>query len=124
EQEFLGNGYSYSQVYVINDINLVASMPTITDAFTRPTGTWFKYANNPTIYFLNGARLKRPFTTWIMYQLWVDDPHHVITVPDTETYADGPIVTFPDGTLVKGSGSTIYLTVGGVLRPFTNYPLF
>jgi hypothetical protein len=108
ETEFTSNGYKFSSVYVINDINLVASYPTINTPFERPVGTWFKYANNPTIYYLNSYRQKRPFTTWNMYKLWVDDPSHVITVPDSETYLDGPIVTFPDGVLVKGTSGTIY----------------
>src|SRR5207237_1299731 len=89
EAEFTNNGYKFSSVYTINDINLVAAYPTSTDPFQRPVGTWFKYATSPTIYFLNNSRLKRPFTTWTMYQMWVDDPNHVVTIPATETYGDG-----------------------------------
>ena len=124
ESEFLNNSYRFDQVYTINDPNLVASYPTITTPFQRPFGTLFKYANSPEVYFLNSARLKRPFTTYNMFRLWVDDPKNVIVVPDSETYPDGPIVTLPNGILVKGSSATVYLTDQDKLRPFTSADAF
>jgi hypothetical protein len=124
ENEFLSNGYTFNQVYTIADINLIASMPTITTPFERPIGSWIKYDGNPTVYFINSARLKRAFTTWTMFKLFVDNPIHIIPVQSSETYADGPIVIFPDGILVKGSAAAVYLTAGGQLRPFGSYALF
>jgi hypothetical protein len=121
---FTDHNYSLSQVYVINDPNLVNSIPTSSDAFIRPVGTLFKYANSPAVYFLNKARLKRGYTTIDMFRIWNANLRDVVTVPTSETYADGPIATLPNGILVKGSTPTIYFVFDGVLRPFTNTTLF
>ena len=124
ESEFANNAYRFDQVYVINDPNLITSIPTTSAPFTRPIRTLFKYPNDSTVYFLNSARQKRPFTTWNMFRLWVDDPKNVITVPASETYPDGAIVTLPNGSLVKGTGATVYLVDQDKLRPFNNSQLF
>lgn len=124
ETEFSSNNYSFDQVYTINDPNLINQIPTTTDSFLRPVGTLFKYNNDPTVYYLNSARLKRPFTTWTMFTLWIDNPKNIIVVPDSETYSTGPIVTLPNGILVKGSSATIYITDTDRLRPFSNSALF
>jgi hypothetical protein len=124
ETEFLSNGYKFDQVYTINDETLVNVIPTITDDFFRPVGTLFKYANNNTVYFLNSFRIKRPFTTFNMFRLWIDNPKNVITIPDSESYPDGAIVTLPNGILVKGSAATVYLVDQNKLRAFTNVELF
>ncbi len=124
EAEFRDNQYRFDQVYTINDPNLINQIQTTTDPFLRPIGTLFKYANNPTVYFLNSARLKRPFTTYTMFTLWIDNPKNIITVPDSETYQTGAIVTLPNGILVKGSAQTIYLSDTDRLRPFVNPTLF
>ncbi|OGE98128.1 MAG: hypothetical protein A3G89_01025 [Candidatus Doudnabacteria bacterium RIFCSPLOWO2_12_FULL_42_9] len=123
ESEFSQYNYRFDAVYTINDPNLIQTIPTVSDYnYVRPFGTWFKYANNPTIYFLNSARLKRPFTTWSMYRMWVDDPKNVVTLPSSETYADGPLVTLPNGDLFK-IWTTYYITDNNQLRPFSDQSL-
>jgi hypothetical protein len=123
-QEFFDHNYNFSNVYVIDDVALVDRIPMSTKAFVRPSGTLFKYANSPAVYFLNTARLKRGYTTIEMFNIWNATLKDVITIPNTETYSDGPIATLPNGILVKGSSPTIYFVFDGVLRPFNNTSLF
>jgi hypothetical protein len=123
-QQFFDHNYNFSNVYVIDDVNLVNSIPISTDTFQRPVGTLFKYANSPAVYFLNTSRLKRGYTTIGMFNIWNATLKDVVTIPDTETYPDGPIATLPNGIVVKGSTSTIYFVYDGILRPFTDMNLF
>jgi hypothetical protein len=59
-----------------------------------------------------------------MFNIWNATLRDVITIPNTEVYPDGPLATFPNGILVKGSSSTIYFVYDNILRPFTNQTLF
>lgn len=124
EQQFKNYSYDFANVRTINDPALVKSLPVHDGGFARPRGTLFKYANSPTVYFLTADKKKMGFTTLSMYNLWVASPKDVVTIPDTEAYHDGSIVTLPNGILVKGSAPTIYFTVDGKLKPFTNTDLF
>jgi hypothetical protein len=123
-QEFFDHNYNFSNVYVINDTALVNRIPINTGSFERPVGTLFKYANFPAVYFLNNTRAKRGYSSINMFNIWNATLKDVITIPNTETYTDGPIATLPNGILVKGSSATIYWIYDGVLRPFTNMALF
>src|SRR5258708_3184890 len=119
--EFTSNGYRFNQVYVINDPPLVNSIPATTDAFVRPFGSLVKYASSPAVYFINPIRQKRGYSTLQMFNLWNGSIRDVITIPDSETYPDGPLALLPSGTLVKGSGPTIYLVFDTTLRPFPTH---
>src|SRR3989344_876839 len=123
-QEFFDHNYNFSNVYVIDDVNLVNSLPISTDPFIRPFGTLFKYAASPAVYFLNNARQKRGYTTIEMFNIWNATLKDVIVLPDTETYPDGPIATMPSGIAVKGSTATSYFVYDGELRAFTDQSLF
>jgi hypothetical protein len=117
-------GYSFSQVYTINDLVLVDNIPLTQAAFQRPFGTLFKYPTNPAIYFLNSFRQKRPFPSLGILMAWTDRLDTIINIPDSETYQDGPIVTLPNGMIVKGSGPAVYLVFDGKLRPFLSADAF
>jgi hypothetical protein len=123
-QEFYDHNYNFSNVYSIDDVNLVNAIPMSTDTWIRPVGTLFKYANSPAVYFLNSARLKRGYTTIGMFNIWNATLKDVITIPASETYPDGPIATLPNGIVVKGSASTTYMVYDGQLRPFSGTDLF
>jgi hypothetical protein len=123
-QEFFDHNYNFSNVYSIDDINLVNNIPMSTETFARPVGTLFKYANSPAVYFLNSARTKRGYTTIQMFNIWNATLKDVVTIPTSETYPDGPIANMPNGIAVKGSSSTVYFVYDGVLRPFSNMALF
>jgi len=123
EAEFRQYSYSFSKVYVINDTNLVNSIPVTNGMFVRPNGTLFKYADSPAVYFLNSAHQKRGYTSLNMFNIWNATLKDVITLPPSETYPDGPLATFPNGILVKGSSPTIYFVFDGLLRPFTDVGL-
>ncbi len=118
-QEFYDRNYNFSNVYVIDDINLVNSIEVTTQAFVRPFGTLFKYASSPAVYFLNSSRLKRGYTSIAMFNIWNATLKDVITIPDSEQYADGPLADLPGGILVKGSTTTVYFVFDGVLRPIS-----
>ncbi|MBI2050369.1 MAG: hypothetical protein HYT31_01010 [Parcubacteria group bacterium] len=100
----------------------------VTSTTTHPNGTLVKYANSSTVYLLQ-ADQKRPFasTDVIKVNGYANIP--VITIPSSETYADGsqivvkessvtipdgvgaaPVVTTPPGTTTPvGSGLTVSL---------------
>jgi len=124
EAEFRSLSYSYSNVYTINDPNLLASIPTTTAEFSRPFGTVLKYASSPAIFFLNSLKEKRLYPSMTIFKFWNESLSSVITVPETEVYPDGPIAELPDGMLVKGSTNTVYLTFDQRLRPFTQSDTF
>ncbi|HEX9503693.1 MAG TPA: hypothetical protein VF974_05225, partial [Patescibacteria group bacterium] len=123
-QIFKDHNYNFSNVYSIDDIKLVDNIETTNDPFQRPTGTLFKYASSPAVYFLNSAHLKRGYTTINMFNIWNATLKDVITIPDSETYPDGPIATLPNGIAVKGTSSNIYFVYDGSLRPFNDMSLF
>ncbi len=123
-QEFFNHNYNFSNVYSIDDIPLVNSIPMSTDPFVRPYGTLFKYASSPAVYFLNSARTKRGYTTIEMFNIWNATLKDVVVLPATETYPDGAIANLPNGIAVKGSSATIYFVYDGVLRPFNDMNLF
>ena len=123
-QQFFDHNYNFSNVYVIDDVALVNRIPMSTEAFIRPVGTLFKYANHPAVYFLNSARTKRGYTTVQMFNIWNATLKDVITIGDSEQYPDGPIATLPNGIVVKGSGPTLYFVYDNTLRPFSNTTLF
>jgi hypothetical protein len=122
--DFLSLGYKFNQVYVINDDNLFNGYPVINinkPTFSRPQRTLFKYANNPTIYFLDSGT-KRAFTSMFMFKAWYDRLDQIITVPDTETYPDSATyVLLPNGIVVKPQNtSNYYMIADAVARPL-NY---
>jgi len=120
EQEFRDHNYNFSNVYSIDDVNLVNAIQVTNQAFVRPSGTLFKYAGSPTVFYLNSQRLKRGYTTIQMFNIWNATLKDAVTIPDSETYSDGPVATLPNGIAVKGSGSTIYFVHNGTLRPFAD----
>lgn len=85
----------------------------------RPFGTLFKYLDSPTVYRLENG-LKRAFDSLNIFKTYALSFNSVIILPDIETYADGPLMRFADGSLVKGSGPTVYLSQAGQLRPFSS----
>ena len=120
-QDFTSRGYSLPQVQTVDD-NSVSALTTTT-TFNRPSGTLFKYANSPTVYFLENGT-KRAFPSLAVYKTWYDSLSRVVTIPATETYSDGAIVQLPNGILVRGSKPTVYLVSAGALKPFTSSALF
>lgn len=116
--QFQESGYNFGSVVVMED-SVINAMPSET-TFSRPSGTLFKYANAPVIYYLDG-RLKRPFTSEEIFKTWHDDFSKVISIPDSETYPDGSVVGFPNGIVVKESSSpTVYVTFENRLRPISS----
>lgn len=118
-EEFLEQGYKFSQIRTLEDGETLNSYQTVASEFVRPTGTVFKYQSSPSVYFLNSNRMKREFSSLKMLELWSASPSLIVTVPDVEVYPDGAPVTLPPGILVKGSSPSIYLTADeGKLKVF------
>ncbi|HEX5430312.1 MAG TPA: cohesin domain-containing protein [Patescibacteria group bacterium] len=121
ENDFLSLGYAFSQVYVIDDANLFNSYPIVVidkPTFSRPWGTLFKYANNPTVYYLDSGS-KKAFTSMFMFQAWYDRLDQVVVFDDAETFSDSSsVVKLPDGVVVQVQGqSQYYLIANGVAHP-------
>ena len=123
EKMFTDHNYGFSNVYSIADVNLVNAIPTSTADFSRPRGTLFKYASSATVYYLTGGMQKLGYTSLNMFNIWNSSLKDVVTLPSTETYPDGGVALLPNGILVKGSSSTIYLTANGTLRPLSTSTL-
>jgi len=85
-----------------------------------PSGTIFKYANNPTVYIKEGD-IARPITDFTVYQNQIPPGRHIITIPSTVTFQQGPVVGLRSGTLIRASNNpTVYLMVNGQKRPFSS----
>ena len=123
-EEFNRFGYRTSQVSSISDADL-ATYPRSAIAFLRYHGSsnFVKYANSATVYMIEN-NTKRPLTSPDVYFSYATDWNQVLIIPDDFVYTDGPILTFPDGMLLKGSGPTVYLTDNHTLRPFTSADAF
>ncbi len=86
-----------------------------------PEGTIVKVSGNPTIYIVQGGQLK-PFTSMAIFNAYKKDLNalKVISASELNTLTLGSPAAFPDGTLLKGSDSTIYVARGGQLYGIPN----
>jgi hypothetical protein len=89
----------------------------------RPTGTLFKYAANPAVYYLENGR-KRGFTSVAIFNANHFSFQQVITIPSGEQYEDSLPMDLPDNALVKGSQATVYIKQSGKLRPISSIQKF
>jgi chitodextrinase len=122
QEEFTSLGYNLNEIQSV-DTNAVNAIPTTTEAFTRPSGTLFKYASDPTVYFLYQGQ-KRGYPSLNIFLSWNESLLKVATIPDSEVYPDGSVARLPNGMLVKGSSPAVYIISQGTLRPFASSQVF
>ena len=75
---------------------------------SRAPGILIKYPNNSTVYLLEDNQQK-PIPSYAIYlQRFRNLP--IATIPETQTYPDGAVLSFPPGSLIKSpSDPTVYL---------------
>ncbi len=104
-----------------DDDDTIIIPPTSTPTSTLPSlsglpdGTLVKLAGNPTIYMVSGGVLQ-PFTSGVVFNAHKKSFKNVKTI-SAEQFSSltvGAPVSFPDGTLVKGNGGTIFVVKGGM----------
>jgi hypothetical protein len=96
------------------------STPGVVTSNSYPSGTIFKYANNPTVYIKEGD-IVRPITDWTVYQNQVPASRTIVTIPSTVTFSQGPVLGLRSGTLIKSSDNpTVYLIVNGKKQAFSS----
>lgn len=79
----------------------------VSDSTIHPNGTVVKYATSSTLYLIEGGK-KRAFTSWSAYTANRYQNANVVTIPDTETYADGANITGAESALVTpGAGPVV-----------------
>ena len=98
------------------------SSSTVTTSFIVPTisglpdGSIVKIPGSPTVYLVSGGVLK-PFTSVSVFQSHGKNFKDVQTISASQfaSLTVGDPVTFPDGTLVKGSDNTVFVVQNGAL---------
>lgn len=79
-----------------------------------PDGTLVKVPGNPTVYMVSGGTLQ-PFTSLTVFKAWKKDLRNIKTIDMSQfnSLSIGSAVSLPDGILIKGSDSTVYVVRGG-----------
>jgi parallel beta-helix repeat protein len=112
------NALGYSGADVIqtadSDINVVPDGPVISDSSRHPDGTLVK-SSNGTLYWLEGGQKRLVGTVEVFISQRFKASQIKNATSADLSLADGPNMYYSEGTLVKGSGPTIYLIddVGG-----------
>lgn len=86
-----------------------------------PNGTVVKVAGNPTVYLVTNGQLQ-PIPSINVFRSWRKNFNEIKEIPASvlNTLPLGSPATFADGTLLKGSGHTIYVVKGGQLYGIPN----
>ncbi len=111
----VGEGNDDDDTIIIPPTSTTTPTSTLPNLANLPNGTLVKLAGNPTIYMVSGGVLQ-PFTSGAVFNAHKKSFKNVKTISDSQfsSLTVGSPVTFPDGTLVKGSGGTIYVISGGM----------
>jgi hypothetical protein len=86
-------------------------------------GAVIKYADSATVYSVENG-MKRPYPSAQIFLSWNPSFAVIVIVPRDCQFPDGALKGFADGKLIKGSGPTVYLVSGGMLRPFPSAAVF
>ncbi len=122
-EEFHRFGYRFEQVREIAESEL-ASYPDagLASLAYHATGNFIKYPNNPTVYKIE-HNTKRGIPSLAVF-LSHADLSQILVVSTSFQYADGPILGFAEGILIKGSGPTVYLVQDQKRRGFRSAQSF
>jgi len=101
------------------DIEEEESSVQLSDAVGALSGRLIKYEGNLTVYLLQNGK-KRAMTR---FEIFLKNFQHrpIAVIPQTEIYPDGELLRFGPGSILKGSGDTIYLVIDdGSIYAFTS----
>ncbi|MCH7758992.1 hypothetical protein IID20_01390 [Patescibacteria group bacterium] len=84
-----------------------------------------KHKNSSTVYMIEDG-IKKPIISAEVFEDNKLDWSKVETVEqeEVESYAEGEVLNYPDGVLVKGSGPAVYIISGGRKRPVKSAAAF
>ncbi|PIR97179.1 MAG: hypothetical protein COT91_02770 [Candidatus Doudnabacteria bacterium CG10_big_fil_rev_8_21_14_0_10_41_10] len=123
-QEFFHFGYRFDLVHAVTDEELNAyPISTIDKLQYHATNNFIKYQNDPTIYMVEN-NIKRGVTSPEVFFTYVGSWDEVLIIPDDLTYETGASLSFPDGTIIKGSGPTVYIVENGKKRALRSAEAF
>lgn len=115
-EEFLRFGYLFDLVKVISAAELERyPLSPVSRLRYHATGQFFKYPDDPTVYRMEEG-YKHPIPSWAVFSAYAD-PRQILVVNRSDfDYPAGPAISFPDGSLIKGSAPTVYIIEGGKKR--------
>lgn len=117
--EFFRFGYRFDMVYEVAESHLSlypnATFPVF---YYHATGGLIKYPNSSTVYRIEN-KTKRGFTSYPAF-LANSDSSKIMTISTIFQYPDGPVMTYPDGSLIKGASPAVYLIENQKKRPFSS----
>jgi hypothetical protein len=121
--EFLGFGFRFNLVQEAADTEL-QSIPdaSIASLSYHPTGQFVKYQGSPAVYKIEN-NLKRAVPSMEVLRTHMD-PFRIIIISESFQYASGADLGLAEGSLVKGSGATVYLIENGQKRGFSSAAAF
>ena len=108
----IGNGNDDDDTIIINPLgNASTTAPSITGL---PNGTVVKIPGNPTVYIVVNGQLQ-PFPSLVVFKARGKKFGDIKTISQEQfnSLTVGPPLTLPDGTLLQGSGATIFVIEGG-----------
>lgn len=122
-QEFARFGYRFDLVKTASEQDLALYSNAAFLALTyHATGNLVKYPDSATVYRIEN-RTKRGFSSRAVFLSYARFSQ-VLTIDPSFQYPDGPVMGFPEGALLKGSGLTVYLIENSMRRPFTEAASF
>ncbi len=120
EEVFLGRGYRFGDVVEVEAGLLAdyARLAAVTDAETLYSGDLVKLAGNPAVYYVeDGAGRLIPSSDIFHQNAFKFKNVWTISTAAFAVLSSGSPFTYPDGTLVKGEGSAVYVVADGAKRP-------
>jgi hypothetical protein len=109
----VGQGSDDDDTIIVLPGNASSTLPNVSGL---PEGTLVKLANSSTVYIVSAGVLK-PFTSLVVFNSHKKkfSDIQVISQEQFNSITQGAPATFADGTILKGSGSTIYVVRNGQL---------
>lgn len=128
---FVRLGYTFGQVLVVSDAQLPAATGSALGANTtnHPNGSLIRDAGSPTVYIIIAGERHSLSALPYFVSHGLKFPNVVTaTSGDTQLPLTWPVNWFGEGTLVRGSGPTVYIVDGSGVnqqkRSFGNYYKF
>jgi len=120
---FLGLGYHWDDVSTVSNATLEGYTVGDPLELTHLPGTLVKSEDAATVYLLDkngGNTTKKPITAAASFESHDYDWSRIITIRDAELdgYTDATALLLRDGSIVKGSGGTVYAVEDNKKRAF------
>lgn len=109
------------QITVNGDTNYGLTLSTV----ARPNRSLIKAKNKPAVYMIEDD-IKKPILSTEVFEENSLNWNEIETVDEDEldSYPEGEPLNYPDGTLVKGSGSAVYVIADGRKMPVKSAKTF